>query len=94
MNKLNISPELIRAGRQQQAQLEAQEGVISLQNGAATPTAGGGSMDRGQRMAGEMGARALELLSSPEEQMRTENWNARFASTPTGMQFFGAPTMV
>ena len=30
MNKLNISPDLIRAGRQQQAQLEAQEGVMEV----------------------------------------------------------------
>ena len=40
-------------------------------------------------MAGEMGARALELMNNPYEQKRVEGWMARFTSKPTGMEFEG-----
>jgi len=40
-------------------------------------------------MAGEMGARALELMNNPFEQKRVEGWMARFSSKPTGMEFNG-----
>ena len=41
------------------------------------------------RMAGEMGARALELMNNPNEQARVEGWMDRFSSKPMGMDFNG-----
>ena len=40
-----------------------------------------------QRMAGQMGERALEMMNNPNEMKRTEMWNQRFAQSNEGMQF-------
>ena len=39
------------------------------------------------RMAGEMGARAQELLNNPEAQKNTNNWMELFGQSNEGMQF-------
>ena len=39
------------------------------------------------RMAGQMGARALELMNNPEEKARTENFMSLFGQSNEGMQF-------
>ena len=39
------------------------------------------------RMAGEVGARALELMTNPEEKKRTENFMSLFGQSNEGMQF-------
>lgn len=45
------------------------------------------------RMAGEMGARALELLGNPEEAKRTSEFMELFADTNEGTQFNQAKMM-
>jgi len=39
------------------------------------------------RMAGPVGARALQLMNDPTYATAAEGWNARFALTPQGVQF-------
>ena len=38
-------------------------------------------------MAGEMGARALELMNNPNEQARVQGWMMKFGLTNQGMQW-------
>ena len=49
------------------------------------PTAAG----YGKRMAGPVGARAIQLMNDPVEQKRTAKWMAQFA-TNQGMPFWQA----
>ena len=39
------------------------------------------------RMAGEQGARAIELMSNPEAQKQAQNWMQLFGQSNQGMQF-------
>ena len=39
------------------------------------------------RMAGPVGARALQLMNDPAYATAAEGWNAKFALTPQGAQF-------
>ena len=39
------------------------------------------------RMAGPVGARALQLMNDPAYASAAEGWNAKFALTPQGVQF-------
>jgi hypothetical protein len=41
-------------------------------------------------MAGEVGSRAMEMMSNPEEQQRTANWMQMFATTNQGTQWNAA----
>lgn len=47
-----------------------------------------------QRMAGPVGARALQLISDPEEARRTAVWLQKFAFSNQGMQFNQAKMMM
>ena len=40
-----------------------------------------------QRMAGQMGARAMSLMNDPEEQQRTHKWMQQFGMSNEGAQF-------
>ena len=39
------------------------------------------------RMAGPVGARALQLMNDPAYAAAAQGWNAKFALTPQGVQF-------
>ena len=39
------------------------------------------------RMAGPVGARALQLMNDPAQAAAAQGWNAKFALTPQGVQF-------
>lgn len=90
--QFDYSPNLIRAGQKQRRELEAPLGQIMTNNDSSTSEATGG-MDQPFRPAGAVGARALAMMQSPEEQRRTQMWNQQFARSPQGMQFFGVPTI-
>lgn len=46
------------------------------------------SLDKGnQRMAGEVGARALQLMTNPDEAKRTGEWLGKFALSNQGAMF-------
>lgn len=86
---MQFSKEAIQQGRaNQDASSETPESFARL-DGAAMPREGRELSKSNSRMAGEMGARALELMNNPYEQKRVEGWMARFTSKPTGMEFEG-----
>ena len=74
--------------RNKQASAETPDSFATV-DGATVPRDGTELSKGNSRMAGEMGARALELMNNPNEQKRVEGWMARFSSKPTGMQFNG-----
>ena len=91
--QFDYSPGLIRAGQKQRRELEAPLGQI-MTNNDASGSVTDSNMDQPFRPAGAVGARALALMQSPEEQQRTRMWTGQFERSPQGMQFFGPPTMV
>ena len=56
-------------------------------NGSASVNAAGEMKSPSGRMAGEEGARAMEMMTNPEEAKRTENWMRMFGMTNEGMEF-------
>jgi hypothetical protein len=91
--RLDLDPRTIQAGLQQRRELETPSGSIQTVNNASENRANTRLDQSSRRMAGPMGARAIQLMNDPNEQVRTQNWVSRFARTPMGMQFFGAPTI-
>ena len=86
---MQFSKEAIQQGRaNQDASSETPETFARL-DGAAQPRDHRELSKSNSRMAGEMGARALELMNNPNEQARVEGWMQRFSSKPMGMQFNG-----
>ena len=86
---MQFSKEAIQQGRaNQDASAETPETFATLDG--ATQARDSLELSKGNsRMAGEEGARALELMNNPNEQARVQNWMARFSSKPMGMQFNG-----
>jgi len=87
---MEFSKESIQQGRaNQDASSETPETFATIE-GAAAPREGVELSKGNSRMAGEMGARALELMNNPNEQKRVEGWMARFGMTNQGMQWNAA----
>ena len=73
----------------QDASAETPE-TFSRLDGAALPRETTELSKSNSRMAGEMGARALELMNNPDEQNRTAGWMAKFGTTNQGTQWNAA----
>ena len=84
---MNYSMESIKQGRMnQEASAETPETFATIE-GAAQPR-GGAELSKGNnRMAGQVGARALTMMNDPQEQARTDGWMARFGMSNQGMQW-------
>tara|TARA_Y200000002_G_C22085496_1_gene416320 strand:+ start:132 stop:416 length:285 start_codon:yes stop_codon:yes gene_type:complete len=84
---MEFSKESIQQGQaNQSASVETPETFATIE-GASRPR-GGTELSKGNsRMAGEMGARALELMNNPNEQVRVQNWMQQFGMTNQGMQW-------
>ena len=75
---MNFSRESIQQGRaNQDASVETPESFATIE-GAAQPRQGVELSKGNSRMAGELGARALELMNNPNEQARVQSWMSRF----------------
>ena len=61
--------------------------TFATMDGAAQPRESMELSKGNSRMAGEMGARALELMNNPNEQNRVQGWMARFGMSNQGMQW-------
>ena len=72
--------------RNQEASAETPESFATI-DGASQPREGVELSKGNSRMAGEQGARALELMNNPNEQVRVQNWMNRFGLTNQGMQW-------
>ena len=91
---MEFSKEAIQQGRaNQSASVETPETFATIE-GAAQPRGGTELSKKNSRMAGEMGARALELMNNPNEQARVEGWMARFGQTNQGMEWNQAKMMM
>ena len=84
---MEVSKESIQQGQaNRNASVETPETFATIE-GASQPRGGTELSKANSRMAGEMGARALELMNNPNEQVRVNNWMARFGMTNQGMQW-------
>ena len=84
--KMDLSPEILQQGRINQNKTKETPNAFAMEDGAAvvSPTR---QMDKGDsRKAGVIGNRALQMLSDPMEQKRTQNWMQAFNMSPTAMQ--------
>ena len=87
---MDFSKEAILMGRQNQDQSAETPETFARLDGAAQPREGFELSKQHSRMAGEMGARALELMNNQEEVNRTAGWMAKFGTTNQGMQWNAA----
>ena len=84
---MHFAKENLQQGlRNQQASAETPESFATI-DGASQPREGVELSKGNSRMAGEQGARALELMNNPNEQVRVQNWMNRFGLTNQGMQW-------
>ena len=91
---MHFDKETIQQGRaNQDASAETPESFATI-DGAAMPREGTELSKGNSRMAGEMGARALELMNNPNEQKRVDGWMSRFGLTNQGMQWNQAKMMM
>ena len=91
---MHFDPENIKQGRaNQDASVETPESFATI-DGATQPREGVELSKGHSRMAGEMGARALELMNNPNEQARVDGWMSRFGMTNQGMQWNQAKMMM
>ena len=75
---MEFSKESIQQGQaNQSASVETPETFATIE-GASQPRGGTELSKSNSRMAGEMGARALELMNNPNEQARVQRWMAQF----------------
>ena len=84
----NYQPNDIAAGMVNKSKSEETPNNFAEMDGAAqvSPSAGLDKKSQ-QRMAGPVGARALQLMSDPQEQARTANWMQSFGMSNQGMEF-------
>ena len=84
---MEFSKESIQQGQaNRNASVETPETFATIE-GASQPRGGTELSKKNSRMAGEMGARALELMNNPRDRVRVDNWMARFGMTNQGMQW-------
>ena len=84
---MHFAKENLQQGlRNQEASAETPESFATI-DGASQPREGVELSKGNSRMAGEQGARALELMNNPNEQVRVQNWMNRFGLTNQGMQW-------
>ena len=75
---MEFSKESIQQGQaNRSASVETPETFATIE-GASQPRGGTELSKRNSRMAGEMGARALELMNNPNEQARVLRWMAQY----------------
>ena len=83
--------------------LDIKQGNTLQKQAQETPSNFGildGAMERpttagyGKRMAGPVGARAIQLMNDPNELARTQNWLQQFGMSNEGMQFNQARMMM
>ena len=94
--KLNYSRPTIQAGRQAQRLTEEVSEFVPLIDGAPQRRPNRELSVQNQRMAGRVGARALAMMTNPEEIKRTDNFMRQLRSSPlrSVQETLGPPPMV
>ena len=90
---LDYSKQTIAQGRDNQQRIQETPNTFGEENGAANYTQTSQLDKPKQRMAGRVGQRALDYMTDPEEQMRTNKWMENFGLSNEGMQFNQAKMM-
>ena len=85
----------IAEGQKNRQKSQQTPNSFSIQDGATQP-ARSAPLDQTakSRMAGQMGARAMQMMQDPEEQMRVQDWMMRFGMTNQGVQWNQAKMMM
>ena len=81
--------QVIQQGRQNQLEANETPASFTMENGVVRSEDTGdlAFKARSNRMAGQMGARALELMNDPDELQRTQNWMQAFGQSNQGMEW-------
>jgi len=88
---MNISPETIRNGNRLRRELASNPATFGTDSGVAQIQPNENLDQRnGIRMAGQMGARALELMQNPQEAQRVDEWMNQFGQSVPGREFNAA----
>ena len=89
---MNYSAQDLQQGLKLKKQSEETPSSFGTNEGAVerTESAGFGK----SRMAGQTGARIIQLMNDPVEAQRTMNWMSQFGLTNEGMQFNQAKMMM
>ena len=91
---MKFDPENIKQGRRNQDESVETPETFATIEGATQPREGTELSKGNSRMAGEMGARALELMNNPNEIARVQGWMTKFGMTNQGMQWNQAKMMM
>jgi len=90
---MDFTRESLQQGMQnQQSSAETPETFATI-DGAAVPRMGS-DLDKKTRMAGRVGARALELMNDPNSKAIADGWMSRFGMSNQGMQWNQAKMMM
>lgn len=81
--------ETIIQGRQNQLEANETPQSFTVENGVTISEDTGdlAAKSRPNRMAGEMGARALQLMNDPKELARTQGWMQAFSQSNQGAEW-------
>ena len=78
----------IQQGNRVRAELKSQPATFAMDSGVPKITPGKNLQANGStRMAGQMGARALELMQDQNEAARTNQWMEMFGQSNQGAEF-------
>ena len=83
----SYKPRDIEQGNRNKRMAEETPNNFGELDGAAQFTPGRDLADRPSRMAGEMGARAMQMINDPAEKARTDAWMNAFGMSNQGMEF-------
>ena len=84
---------LMQGLKNQEASAETPDSFSTI-DGAAQTRLSSDLDKKNTRMAGQMGARALQLMNDPAAQAANEGWMARFGMSNQGMEFNQAKMMM
>ena len=84
---MTFNPKDLQNGRLNQQKARETPGSFASTNGTTEVNPTGDLSKSNRRMAGEVGSRAMEMMSNPEEQKRTANWMQMFATSNQGMEW-------
>ncbi len=80
----------IQQGRLNQQKAEETPNSFGTEDGTAVVNPTGDLSKSNRRMAGQMGGRAIEMMTNPDEQKRVAQWMQMFGTTNQGMQWNAA----
>ena len=91
---MDFSAESLRQGlKNQESSAETPESFSTIE-GASQPRMSSELDKKNTRMAGQLGARALQMMNDPNAQAITQGWMQKFGMSNQGMQWNQAKMMM